>query len=280
MPRTLITGANSGIGLATAKGLAAEGHDLVLLCRKPDAAEATAAPLRDAHGVDVTCVIADLADYDSVRAAGQALRDDGRGLDTLILNAGLYNPTRRTNAAGHEMTLAVNHLGHFLLTHELLPALNPVQPARIIALSSRSHAEGRLDLHDLHKADKPYSGYAAYSDSKLCNIHFVRELARRLDPTEVVVHAVHPGVIRTGFGQDEPGFFHRLYKLGAPFMASPQSGAQTTLHVATHPDAARTSGDYWAKCKRVRPKPRARNDDDARALWEVSCQMLDLPAWP
>lgn len=279
MPTTLITGANSGIGLATAHGLAARGHDLVLLCRQATAGQAVVDDLRARHGIEASLLIADLADYDSVRLAAEAFLETHERLDVLLLNAGAYQPRHRTNAQGHELTFAVNHLGHFLLTHLLRPRLYAAPHARIISLSSRSHAEGTIDFDDLHKLRKPYSGYAAYSDSKLANLLFVRELARRLEGTHVVAHAVHPGVIRTGFAQDEPGFLHRLYKIAAPFMRSPDAGARTSLHVATSDEARTTNGRYWARSRITTPRAKARNDADARRLWEVS-EALVAPVIP
>ncbi len=268
MSVAVVTGANSGIGLATATGLVRQGWTVVMLCRSPERGGAAQSQIEASTGQCPELVLCDLSDPTHIARAATDIVAGHPRIDALVNNAGAYFPRRRESGDGLEMTFAVNHMGPYRLTLALESALQ--QDSRVINLSSRSHREGRLDWGDLQRTRRRYWGYQAYSDSKLCNILFTRELARRWTDRGVLVHAVHPGVIRTGFAQDEPGFFNRLFRLGAPLLASPESGAATSIHVATSDEGGRVSGKYWAKSRVKQPSRAAKDPEDALRLWEIS----------
>jgi NAD(P)-dependent dehydrogenase (short-subunit alcohol dehydrogenase family) len=267
----VVTGANSGIGRATVEGLAAAGCTVVMLCRSAERGMEAQSAIELATGNCPELVLGDLADPASVRQAADAIASSHPKVDVLINNAGGYFPRRTETADGLEMTFAVNHMGAFRLTHALEPTLQ--RGSRVVNLSSWSHRDGKLDWSDVQRLRRRYWGYQAYSDSKLCNILFTRELARRWDDRGVLVHAVHPGVINTGFAQDEPGFFNRLFKLGAPLLGTPESGAATSIHVATSEEAGRSTGRYWAKSRIKQPSRAAKDPSDAERLWELSVSL-------
>jgi NAD(P)-dependent dehydrogenase (short-subunit alcohol dehydrogenase family) len=270
----VVTGANTGIGLETARGLAARGARVVMTARNESKGSAAVDEVRQSTGNErVEMLQLDLASFASVRHAARELRERHPSIDVLINNAGLVLSERQDTEDGFEATFQINHLGPFLFTAELIDAVKRAAPARIINLASDAHRQSKgLDFSDLMRTKRSYSGFAAYCDSKLANILFTRELARRLDPSQVVVHAVHPGVVRTGFAQDGDvkGPFRLLVGLVRPFMITPEKGADTSLTVATSPEAAHTTGQYWAKNKPVTPSRHARDDAAARRLFEES----------
>ncbi len=269
MPTTLITGASSGIGLAAAEALAARGHRVLLLCRNP-AAGAKALEQVRRHG-QAELVLADLADPGAIASVpGQVAAFTDR-LDVLVHNAGLYVPTRKETVDGHEMTFAVNHLGPFRLTNALTDALRAAARPRVVVTSSRSHAEGEIVLDDLNRRKRPWSAYFAYSDSKLANLLYARALARRMP--DVAVHALHPGVVGTEWGQDEPGWMQRLFRFARPLMPTPAQGARTTVFLADDPAALQDTGGYWVKCRKVTPHRRGADDAMADGLWEASAAL-------
>ena len=277
---SLVTGANSGIGLQTALGLAQRGDTVYLCARSPEKGEAAVAEVREKCGHDrVHLLVLDLASLDSVRAAAAAFLQQQDRLDVLVNNAGLILSERQTTVDGFEATFGINHLGHFLLTHLLLDALKAASPSRIVNLSSTGHSMSRgLDFDDLMVERRSYVGMNVYCDSKLANLIFSAELARRLEGTGVISHSVHPGVVRTGFAQDGDvkGWFYWGTKLISPFMSTPAGGAKTSLHVATSEDAGRTTGEYWARSRRKKPSKPGRDEEAAARLWQVSEQLLGL----
>ncbi len=276
----LITGANVGVGLETARDLAQQGATVVLACRNRAKAEAAAADIKATTGSQAVEVLdLDLASLASVRAAASGFLAGHDRLDLLVNNAGLILSHRRETAEGFETQFGVNHLGHFLLTNLLLDALKSSAPARIVNLSSRGHRLSTgLDFDDLMYTRRKYRATPVYCDSKLANLLFTRELARRLDGTGVVVHAVHPGVVRSGFAADgdTSGLFKWGSKLIALFSISPARGARTSLHVATSDEAGSTSGDYWVESRRKTPSKRARGVAAAERLWAVSAELVGL----
>ncbi len=270
----LITGANSGVGLETARNLASRGATVVMCARDRGRGEAALRDVQQSTGSDsLELLDLDLASLDSVRAAAASFLERHDRLDLLINNAGLILSERQTTQDGFESTFGINHLGHFSLTTLLLDALARSAPARVINLASEAHRMSRgLDLDDLMYERRSYNGWRAYGDSKLANILFTVELARRLEGTGVVAHAVHPGVVGTGFGRDGDvsGIMGRLIKLAGRFMLTPAQGARTSLHVATSDAAGACTGKYWAKSKQKRPTSYGRDEAAARALWERS----------
>ena len=275
----LITGANTGIGKETAVGLADMGATVVLACRNRAKAEAAAEEVRSRSGNDdVQLVDLDLADLDSVRACADEVLQRFDRLDVLINNAGLELGKRTTTKQGFETTFGVNHLGHFLLTNRLLDRLRASAPARIVNLSSVGHhfARGGLPWDDLQWETSRYRASGAYCASKLANLLFTRELARRLPAEEVTVNACHPGAVRSEFASsDDMG---RLYggfmKLGGLFLISAKSGARTSIYLASSPDVEGKTGGYYVRRKPGHPSKHAQDDAAAQRLWDVSEKLL------
>jgi retinol dehydrogenase-14 len=274
----LITGGTSGIGCATAAGLAAMGADLAITGRAPERAGQAAREIRTATGAHVDVFIADLSSRAEVRRlAGEVLRAYPR-IDVLINNVGGYWNTRHVTPDGLERTFALNHLAPFLLTTLLLGRLQQSAPARVVTVSSHVQASGRIDFDDL-QGEESYSGARAYSQSKLANVLFTYELARRLQGTSVTANALHPGVVRTSFGAEDPSGIQRLI---TPFiwrfMKAPARGAATSIHLASAPDLERVTGLYFANSKPKKSSNRSYNEAAAARLWQVSADLVGLAA--
>jgi retinol dehydrogenase-12 len=267
----VVTGANVGIGLETARGLAQQGYRVFMAARNEAKGQAAVADVQGSvPGAQVELLKLDLASLASVRAAAAAVKAKAPQVHLLVNNAGLILSERQETEDGFESTFGINHLGHFLLTTLLMDSFAP--GVRVVNLSSEAHRMSKgLDFDDLMRSRRPYQGMPAYADSKLANILFTRSLAKRLKGGGVA-HAVHPGVVRSGFAADGDvkGAFAVLVKLGGPFMLTPAKGARTSLHVATSPDAATDSGRYWARSKPKRPARAAQDDAAAEQLWSVS----------
>jgi NAD(P)-dependent dehydrogenase (short-subunit alcohol dehydrogenase family) len=265
----IVTGGNTGIGKATAAGLAQRGATVVIACRDADKGNAAAADLAATRGAtDVHVMHLDLASLDSVRAFAAAFLTKFQRLDVLVANAGVMTRKRQLTADGLEMDFGVNHVGHFLLTELLLPQLKASAPSRIVVVSSNMHASGKLDLDDL-AMEKSWSG--AYPRSKLANILFVRALAKRLEGTGVVVNALHPGVISTELGRDYSAPVRLMAKW---FLKSPEQGARTSLYLATAPEAGDISGRYFANEREKKPGAAALDDALAERLWTSTERLL------
>ncbi len=273
--RCVVTGANAGIGLEIATALARDGADVTLVCRSPERGAVAAAAIRDATGNRrVTLAVCDLAEPRDVRACCETLRAADRRIDVLVNNAGVYAPRRRLTPAGREQMLAVNHLGPFLMTNLLLDRLDG---GRVITTSSAAHAMARLDLNDLDAARR-FSAMRQYGVTKLANILFTRELARRGRDRGIVATCFHPGAVGSEFGQDDPGFLNLAMRLVKRFLRTPTQGADTGIWLATAPEAGSLSGQYVVD-RRVRT-PRGQGTDDAlaAALWDASARLVGLEA--
>lgn len=270
----VVTGANTGVGLETARGLAERGMTVVMCSRDPERGRAALEDVRASTGSgSVELVRLDLASLESVRAAAAEILERHPRIAILVNNAGAVLSDRRTTADGFEATFGVNHLGHFLFTKLLLPALEAGAPSRIVNVASDAHRMSfGLDFDDLQWERRRYRGLGVYADSKLANILFTRELARRLEGKGVVAHAVHPGVVGSRFGWDGDtrGWFAFGVKLVKPLLLTPAKGARTSLHVATSEEAGRSSGLYWARSRPIKPSRAARSDEAARRLWDAS----------
>lgn len=273
----LITGATGGIGKATAIGLATMGARVGITGRDPIRAEQAATDIRTASGnpaVDV--FVADMSSQAEVRRLAAAVLDAYPRLDVLVNNVGGFWAHRHPTTDGLEHTFALNHLASFLLTNLLLDRLKASAPARVVTVSSGAQAAGRIDFDDLQGA-RSYSGQRAYSQSKLANILFTNELARRLQGTGVTANSVHPGVVRTNFGsEDQAGFFRIISPLVRPFLKTPTQGASTPIYLASSPDVDGITGQFFTKCK---PKTANRVADDegvAARLWSVSAELVGL----
>ena len=275
----VVTGANSGIGKAAATALAGLGATVVLVCRDRGRGEAAASEVAAAAtGAKPRLELADLRELDQVRdLAGRLGRLDA--IDVLVNNAGLVVGERQLTPDGFEHTIAVNHLAPFLLTNLLLPALTASAPARIVTVASTAHRGAMLDLDDL-MLERRYLPMLAYANSKLANILFTRELARRLDGTGLTATCLHPGTVRTGFGSTGATWLRLGLAVSRPFLRSPRSGARTVVYLAASPDVAGQTGGYYVGSKLRTPSPAARDDARAARLWELSAALTGLPAAP
>jgi len=269
----VVTGASSGIGKAAATALAGLGATVVLVCRDRGRGEAAMREVAAvATGGEPRLELADLRELDQVR-------DLAGRLGVLVNNAGLVVGGRQLTPDGFEHTIAVNHLAPFLLTNLLLPALTASAPARIVTVASTAHRGAMLDLDDL-MLERRYLPMLAYANSKLANILFTRELARRLDGTGLTATCLHPGTVRTGFGSTGATWLRLGLAVSRPFLRSPRSGARTVVYLAASPDVAGQTGGYYVGSKLRTPSPAARDDARAARLWELSAALTGLPAAP
>jgi NAD(P)-dependent dehydrogenase (short-subunit alcohol dehydrogenase family) len=268
----IITGATSGIGEVAAIRLAEQGARIVFTARDKARADATMASLRKANpNADHVLHMADLSTLAEMKRIGAELAREPQ-IDVLVNNAGALFNKRHETADGLEMTFALNHMAYFVITNILRPHLKP--GARIVTTASNAHRGAKLDFDDL-QSRRGYSGFPVYSKSKLCNILFNRELARRLDGSGITANALHPGFVATRFGDNSGGGLVRtVLKVAKPLGAiSPEEGARTIIYLAASPDVAGISGEYFYECKVATPTAEARNDADARRLWEISEQI-------
>jgi len=274
----LVTGGSGGIGRATALGLAAMGAHLAITGRDRGRTEDAAREIRTAGSGQVDVFVADLSSQSQVRRlAGEVLQSLSR-IDVLVNNVGGYWNTRHVTADGLERTFAINHLAPFLLTNLLLDRLRDSAPARVVTVSSNVQAIGRIDFEDL-QGERSYSGARAYNQSKLANVLFTYELARKLRATSVTANALHPGVVRTSFGAEDPGGVQRLFTpFMRPFMKAPGQGAATSIHLASAPDLEQVTGRYFAGSKPRRSSRRSYDQAAAARLWQVSADLAGLTA--
>jgi NAD(P)-dependent dehydrogenase (short-subunit alcohol dehydrogenase family) len=266
----VITGANQGIGKATAVGLARLGARLVLICRNPDKARAAVADIKaEAGSSEVELLLADLSSQAEVRRVAGEVDQACSRIDVLINNAGVLVPTRLLTVDGIETTFATNHLGYFLLTELLLPKLRASAPARIINVASTAHQRASIDWDDIGHA-RSYRQFTAYGQSKLANILFTYELARRLEGSGVTVNCLHPGVVRTGFGHTYGGLISLAVRIASPFFISADAGAETSIYLASSPEVVGVSGKYFVKRKQKRSNAASYDTAAAARLWTLS----------
>ncbi|MPZ61916.1 MAG: SDR family NAD(P)-dependent oxidoreductase [Propionibacteriales bacterium] len=272
----LVTGGTGGIGRATALGLARMGADVAITGRDAVRAQDAAAEIRSTTGATVDVFIADLSTQSEVRRlAAEALEQLPR-IDVLINNVGGYWNTRHVTADGLEQTLAVNHLAPFLLTNLLLTRLEQGGHARVVTVSSHAHAQGRIDFDDLQSA-RSYAGARAYNQSKLANVLFSYELARRRRPSLVAANALHPGVVSTAFGAEDPARTQQLLvPFLRPFMKSAAQGAATSIHVASAPALEGVTGRYFTNSQPKRSAQRSYDEATAARLWRISADLVGL----
>ncbi len=274
----VITGGNSGVGRATAVALAGAGARTVITARSRERGEQAVSDIRRASRSDqVDLVVFDLADLSSVRDGASELLDRCDRIHVLVNNAGLVLSERTVTVDGFESTFAINHLGPFLLTQLLTDRLTASAPARVVNVASTAHQGARhgLDFDDLQSTGH-YRGMRAYSRSKLANILFTRELARRLASSGVTANALHPGTVATGFARDDDakGFLAFGVRLIKPFILTPEKGARTSVYLASSPEVADVTGEYFVKCRPRVPSAAARNDAAAVLLWSVSEELV------
>jgi len=273
----VMTGGTSGIGEVAAERLAGLGARLVLVARDRARGEATLARLRaQGPGVDHVAHYADLSLIaDTKRVAAEIAAAEPR-IDVLINNAGAMFGRRRVTADGLELTFATNHMSYFLLTHGLRERLLASAPARVVNTSSAAHRRAGLDFEDL-QSTRDYRGFTAYSRSKLCNILYTRELARRSAGTGVTANCLHPGFVATRFGDASGGLFSYVVRASKQvFAISSDKGAETLVYLASSPEVATISGGYFYQCQLATPTRAAQDDAAARRLWAETARLAGL----
>jgi NAD(P)-dependent dehydrogenase (short-subunit alcohol dehydrogenase family) len=269
------TGATSGIGEAAVLALAGMGARIVVVARDETRAKVTMQKLEaKAPGLDHRLLLADLSSMAETRKVGAAIAASEPRIDVLINNAGALFSNRRVTPESLELTFALNHMAYFVLTEALRDKLIASAPARIVSTSSIAHERESLDFNDLQSADG-YGGLKVYSRSKLANILFTRELARRLAGTGVTANCLHPGVVKTRFGDSSGGFLGLLIPFLRLFFISPEQGADTIIYLASSPGVEKTTGGYFVKRGVKEPSRAARDDTTARRLWIESDKLAN-----
>jgi NAD(P)-dependent dehydrogenase (short-subunit alcohol dehydrogenase family) len=272
----VVTGSNSGIGKMTALELAKAGATVVMVCRPGDKSEAAYSEIAAVVGdYGVELMTADLSSQASIRACATEFKRTHKKLDILVNNAGVFLPDRQVTVDGLERTFAINHLAYFLFTNLVLDLLKASLPARIICVASEAERTGKIDFKDL-QGEKRYSGLKAYSQSKIANILFTYELARRLAGTGVTANCLHPGGVNTGWGRNAKGLLRMGITLFRRFLLTPEQGAQTSIYLASSAEVEGITGGYFIKCKPVRSISSSYDLDLADKLWDVSEKLTGL----
>ncbi len=273
MTLVVITGATRGIGRAAAIELAKQGAEVVLVGREQERVDAVASEAQGTGGgAPVHTHVADLAAMAEVHALAEELKANHQRIDVLANNAGALFASRKTTSDGFEQSLALNHLAPFLLTNLLLDRLDG---GRVVGTTSDAHTGGKLDLGDL-QSENSYAAMRVYGTTKLCNILFTRELAKRAP--QLHANCFHPGTVRSGFGKNDNGIWKVLTTIGAPLFRSPERGARSLVWLATSEEGGRLSGEYIVDEKVGKPSAASQDDDLARGLWERSASLVGLPA--
>lgn len=273
----VITGATSGIGQVAAERLVALGARMVLVTRDRRRGEAALARLRErAPGVAHRLHYADLSRLAEVKRAAAEIASAEPHIDVLINNAGAMYSSRVVTEDGLELTFATNHVSYVVMTHGLRERLMAAAPARVVNTASDAHKGAVLDFEDLQSA-KSYRGFKVYGRSKLCNILYTRELARRWAGTGVTANCLHPGFVATRFGDQSGGLLSYGVRVAKMFAISPEKGADTLVYLAASPEVATASGDYFYKCRPVTPSKEARDDAAAQKLWVETARLAGIP---
>jgi NAD(P)-dependent dehydrogenase (short-subunit alcohol dehydrogenase family) len=273
----LVTGATNGIGKAAAQALAQMGATVVIVGRDAQKTARVTEEIKSTSGnQNVDFLLADLSSQQEVRRLAEEFKSKYSHLNVLLNNAGGTFATRQLSVDGMEMTFALNHLAYFLLTNLLLETMKASAPARIVNVSSDAHSGGKIDFNNL-QGEQSYSSFGPYGNSKLANILFTTELARRLEGTGVTVNALHPGLTSTGFGKNNPGFIMKIMGAIIPLIARPpEKGAETSIYLATSPEVQSITGKYFVDCKVTQPAPQASDKTVAKRLWDVSTELVHL----
>ncbi len=276
-PICLITGATEGVGRATALALAKEGFRVVVAARSRQKADAVRAEIEAKAGVEADSILVDLASLKQVRRAAETFAARHSRLDVLLNNAGVFGTSRTLTEDGFETTFQVNYLSHFLLTLLLLGSIKASAPSRIVNVSSEAHTTARMYFDDLQLV-RGYNAFKSYGQSKLAQVLFTHELAKRLGGTGVDAYCVHPGAVATNWGRNAGSWLSIGVRLAAPFEANPRKGARTSVYVSSEPSLEGTSGKYYVDSRESKSSDRSYDDAAASRLWDVSCQMLGIAA--
>lgn len=273
----MITGANSGIGKATALSIAKLGATVVMVCRDRERGESALKEISELSGnTSISLLVADLASQKSIRQLSKEFTNTHPSLDILINNAGVFLTKRTLTEDNIETTFAVNHLAPFLLTNLLLETLKTSSPSRIVIVSSDVHQGTQINFDDM-QGEEHFSGFDAYSQSKLANILFTYALARRLNGTKVTANCLHPGVIRTNLGRHFHSILFRAgYRFMSLFFSSPAKGSQTVIYLASSPDVEGVSGKYFIKKKEKKSSPESYDEAAAQKFWEMSAKLTGI----
>lgn len=275
----MVTGATGGLGLATAEALSQRGATVIIVGRNADKGPAVVSRIqRQTGNPAVEFMLADLSSQQDIRHLAQEFNNRHSRLHVLVNNAGASYRKRRESVDGIEMTFALNHLGYFLLTNLLLDPLKASAPSRIVNISSEVHRDVTLDFENL-QASRGFNGYQVYKRSKLANLLFTYELARRLEGTNVTVNAVSPGLVKTNLGLQDGGMPALMKRFINAWMGvSPEEGAKVIIHLATWPEVEGISGNYFVKGEPVRSSEASNDLGAAARLWQISAKLTGLPA--
>ena len=268
----IVTGGTNGIGLVTARALAGMGAQVTIISRNAEKCAAVAGAIQAEVGNPVEFIAADLSTLAGIMQAAAAFKQRHTHLHVLVNNAGAMFTHRQLTSDGYEMTFALNHLNYFLLTNLLLDVLKASAPARIVNVSSGAHLRASLDFDNL-QSEKHFASMQAYGQSKLANVLFTYELARRLEGSGVTANALHPGFIATGFARNNGPLYNFGMNIIGLFIRKPEQGAQTSLYLASSPEVEGVSGKYFIDCKPVNSSPLSYDKALAEKLWQVSLEL-------
>ncbi len=264
----IVTGATSGIGEVTAVTLAARGMQVLVLSRDPNKTRLLTERIHQSGG-DALAFNADLSSIQEIRRVAEEIRQRVERVDVLVNNAGALFMSHHLSSDGLEMSFALNHLNYFLLTRELMGLIQKSTQARIVNVSSAAHLSGHIDFNDL-QSENSFSGWRAYCDTKLMNVLFTYELARRLDGTGITANVLHPGFVATNFGKSNGGIYVPVFDVAHIGAISPEEGAKTMLHLASSPVVEGVSGKYFVQSKEARSSRESYDLTIAAHLWEAS----------
>lgn len=273
----LISGGTNGLGLVTARELARMGAQVTIVSRNPEKCAAVAETIKVVTGNPVEFIAADLSTLAGIMQAAATFKQRHTHLHVLVNNAGAMFIRRKLTPDGFEMTFALNHLNYFLLTNLLLDVLKDSAPARIVNVSSHAHEGASIDFDNL-QSEKHFAGMQAYGQSKLANVLFTYELARRLEGSGVTANVLHPGFVFTGFARNNGALFDFGMKLIGPFIRHANEGAQTSIYLASSPEVEGVSGKYFVDCKEVDSSPISHDQGLAEKLWQVSMELTGKTA--
>lgn len=273
----LVTGATNGIGFITARELAKMGATVLMVARDQTKGRAKLEEIRQAvPQAKLELMLCDLSSMASIRQLATNLTAKYSSLDVLVNNAGAFYSERQVSKDGLEMTFALNHIGYFLLTNLLLETLKRTKNSRIVSVSSGAHLSGKMNFDDL-QFEKKFNGWQAYSDSKLANVLFTKELSRRLAGTGVTANCLHPGFVKTGFANGSSGFLGLALNLAKNILAiTPEKGAETMIYLSSSQEVANVTGEYFDKKKIAKVNPQALDSSISKRLWEVSEKLVEI----